>query len=941
MKGPDAADGLNVAGTQEWFEGDLEASRRSHAEALQINETFLRLDHPAIAETLQALAVARSDLGDLEGARALQERAVAIAERSCGPSSPRLASYLNDLTVSNRRLGNYAEALATNQRALDIRVAHVGPTNQNVATILFNRALLNVYLGDFDAAQDDYNRALKIWQDTLGPEHSYVARTLRQLAVAYGEQDRNLEAVPLFERALAIQEKQPEGKRDLALLLSQYSATLHQLGRRTEALTLSQRAIRTWEAAPAGALAEWAQSLDVYGTQLAESGRLAEAQASFQRALELKRQVLGSQHPSIANTQIRLAAVVAQLGNLDQGTGLALSGDEIGREHLRLTQRYLSERQALEYAGRRVNGTDLALSLLRPSVSGSDYATLWDAVVKSRALTLDEMAQRHRTSIEANRPDLGLLLLDLDNSRRRYANLVIGGMNERYPGQYAALLDATRRERERTEIALAEKSAAFRLEQSRVATGFSHVRRSLPAGASLVAFVKYNRLLFHDQATERVPSYMAFVLGSQEGGPVAVALGNAAAIDLLIRQWHDQASRAVSQPTQSTAAAERAYRRVGNELRKAVWDPIALHLDNPTTVFVVPDGALNIVSFVALPAGPADYMLDVGPTFHYLSTERDLVTPEDYPQAGRGLLALGGASFDDVPGAAPPQRIATRALDAPGAASTMALRSEGPDTPRRVPSDCSGFQSMTFARLPASEREAKNIASLWNSGQRAFQDPERAIVLDGRAADERTFKATAPGQRVLHLATHGFFLRDNCESGSDQARSVGGLSKRPKPGAAKPVPAAQSVTVTKSPLLMSGLALAGANRRASAGLDADDGILTAEEIASLNLQGAEWAVLSACDTGLGEIKAGEGVFGLRRAFQIAGARTVIMSLWSVEDRSATDWMHALYQGRLQKHLDTAEAVRNASFTVLRQRRARGLSTHPFYWAGFVAAGDWR
>jgi CHAT domain-containing protein len=109
----------------------------------------------------------------------------------------------------------------------------------------------------------------------------------------------------------------------------------------------------------------------------------------------------------------------------------------------------------------------------------------------------------------------------------------------------------------------------------------------------------------------------------------------------------------------------------------------------------------------------------------------------------------------------------------------------------------------------------------------------------------------------------------------------------------------------------------------------------------LNLQGTEWAVLSACDTGLGEIKAGEGVFGLRRAFQIAGARTVIMSLWQVEDVSTRDWMRALYEGRLQKRLDTAVAVRDAGLSVMRARRSKGQSTHPFYWAAFVAAGDWR
>jgi CHAT domain-containing protein len=141
--------------------------------------------------------------------------------------------------------------------------------------------------------------------------------------------------------------------------------------------------------------------------------------------------------------------------------------------------------------------------------------------------------------------------------------------------------------------------------------------------------------------------------------------------------------------------------------------------------------------------------------------------------------------------------------------------------------------------------------------------------------------------------------------------------------------------------LLAGLALAGANRRDAAGPYEDDGILTAEEVAGLDLEGVEWAVLSACETGRGEIKAGEGVFGLRRAFQVAGAGTLITSLWSVRDEITQQWMESLYRGRLERGLGTAEAVRAADLDLLRQSRSRRHSGHPFYWAGFVAAGDWR
>ena len=108
----------------------------------------------------------------------------------------------------------------------------------------------------------------------------------------------------------------------------------------------------------------------------------------------------------------------------------------------------------------------------------------------------------------------------------------------------------------------------------------------------------------------------------------------------------------------------------------------------------------------------------------------------------------------------------------------------------------------------------------------------------------------------------------------------------------------------------------------------------------MNLTDVEWAVLSACDTGLGKVVTGEGVLGLRRAFEVAGARTLIMSLWSMEDESTRLWMRGLYHHRL-RGLSTAEAVRRASLESIAERRSRGKSTHPFFWGCFVAAGAWK
>jgi CHAT domain-containing protein len=245
---------------------------------------------------------------------------------------------------------------------------------------------------------------------------------------------------------------------------------------------------------------------------------------------------------------------------------------------------------------------------------------------------------------------------------------------------------------------------------------------------------------------------------------------------------------------------------------------------------------------------------------------------------------------------------------------------------------------MHFEPLPESLKEVDRVVSLWSQAHDGPPPPRRprvapalrpdAVRLTGAAATESAFKSHAAGHRIIHVATHGFFLGGRCQSTLQQ-------------GAPSASAAASARVARENPLVLSGLVLAGANHRNVAADDQEDGILTAEEVAALNLTGVEWAVLSGCDTGGGEVRSGEGVFGLRRAFQLAGARTVIMSLWPVEDQPTRAWMANLYESRWMRQRSSAEAVRDASGAVLRERRAKGLSAHPFHWAAFVAAGDWR
>jgi CHAT domain-containing protein len=206
-----------------------------------------------------------------------------------------------------------------------------------------------------------------------------------------------------------------------------------------------------------------------------------------------------------------------------------------------------------------------------------------------------------------------------------------------------------------------------------------------------------------------------------------------------------------------------------------------------------------------------------------------------------------------------------------------------------------------FAPIEGTAREANAIRSL-------FPD---ANLLTGVQASEASVKGlTAP--RILHLATHGFFLED-------------------APASATEAQAAATEEGSRNAMLRSGLALAGANTRGAG----DDGILSALEASGLNLWGTKLVVLSACDTGVGVVRNGEGVYGLRRSFLLAGAESLVMSLWPISDRTTRSLMTGYYQN-LKHGRGRGESLRQVQLDLLRKQP----DLHPFYWAAFIQSGEW-
>jgi CHAT domain-containing protein/tetratricopeptide (TPR) repeat protein len=925
-------------------------------------------EDPDVATALHNLAIVHQQLGEYGEAQAYYERALAIREKVI-PEDPVLASTVHALGLLLQAQGLFVEARPLLERGRAIREAKLGPDHPLVANSLTGLGSLSVSLGDYAGAKIFIERALAIREKQLGTEHPLYAKTLNTLAGVHAKMNDYAGAQQLLERSLAISEKQlgadhPDVMQtrsdmaDLFVRMRSYAAadSLHTL-----VLAMREKKLGTKHPSVAANLSSLAAIARARGDY-------AQSETLYARVLAIHEELFGAEHPDVAKDLTSLAQVRALSGRNGSALDDALRAEELGRNHLRLTARVLSERQALQYASVRAAGLDVAMSVVSRDDPQAVRRT-WDSLVRSRALVLDEMAERHRTVTSTTDPEVARLAETLSKNQARLANLLVRGPGTRPAEEYRQMLEDAREHREAAERALAEASTSFAQKLSQARFGMDDVVKSLPVGSALVAFAAYNKIdltpksptkLETDSPEESrsIPSYLAFVLTGEQD-PAVIEIGTAKTIDAAVGRWRDEASRGLLRSGRSSKESQTAYAEVGSALRRAVWDPLIPALRGATRVFVVPDGSLNLVNLAAFPMDDGSYLVESGPPVHLISAERDLVPSTGFTP-GEGLLAIGKPDYDATAMFASLEaKHSKKATESPQNASVAPSSNEA--TPillasaevfRGQHSDCGQFSSMRFQQLPATGKEAKEIVELWDKrGKKESTSRVEPLFLHDAEASEATLKKSAAGHRVLHLATHGFFLSGDCTSALESGRGIGSLQETPAtnvPTSSAPVTSAPTTNAAppsspdtgENPLLLSGLVLAGANHRAAAAENEDDGILTAEEIASLDLSGVEWAVLSACETGVGDIRVGEGVFGLRRTFQIAGAGTLIMSLWSVDDESTRSWMKALYEARLNAQLDTAESVRKASLAMLHERRARKQSTHPFYWAAFVAAGDW-
>lgn len=876
------------------------------------------------ARALDALVTALVRRGKGGSPEALEwaQRAVAIKEALPGCDALELGISLENLSSVLYWRSHMRDASHHYRDLLERRARTMGADSTDLLGLLNGLGSSDAILGDEQGAESALQSALAIAGNGSGFEHPLAARASSGLAVLHALDDRFDTAREFAERAAALWERQLAGEPiRLALVLDRLAQRLETAGDESDARWLSERAVAIWDGslAPEHAfrseaarrLARLRTAAGERSTAGAHAGARAERADLEERSRRRREQDLEAPSLALVRAEMLRAEGALRAGDRAAAAQAALEAHAMARESLQWSWRALTERHALQLESVERSIGDLLLGLAAGGIDSSLATQVFAALVGSRATVLDEMATRRHAITEAWSREVPRLQERYAAATVDYANALVkatgtAGTAAKGTGPASDEVRRTARAREDAEAALAAKSAVFRRRKGRV--DLPAMLAALPEDGALVAYAQYHELA-------GPAAYLAFALRHGRSAPSVIPLGPASEIDRLVERWRVEVG---VRPTAADGGAESRYHLAAEGLRRRVWDPLPADVRSAERVFVVPDAALHELSFGSLPATSSSYLLEVGPVLHYLSAERDLLDTRFGAPTGEGLLALGEPAFDAEPEEA----------RAPGSASGAKRPAwDGGSVFRGAAPACEEFRSVRFEPLPASRREVEAVARLWGR-RRHPSDP--AVTLTGAEATEAAFKHLARGKRVLHLATHGFFLPGSCAVGEPGARGIG------------------RVTVGRDPdsphegfgsLLLAGLALAGANRRTIAA--GEDGILTAEEVAALDLSGVQWVVLSACDTGRGIARAGEGIFGLRRAFEVAGVRTLILSLWSADDRAAQRWMERLYAARFGAGLDTAAAVQQASLEELRGRRARGESTHPFYWAGFVAAGDWR
>ncbi len=874
-------------------------------EALALVKVAYGADHVEVARAASNLGVMLEMTGAYAEARTLQELALRMARRVHGDDHLQVGMAHGNLGAVLGKLAEYERAVDHLERALAVLQRALGPEHQHVMTTLSNLGLVLGDMGYFVRARAAYERALAIGEKALGREHIHCGSMMQNLAGVLADMGAWDEARALRAQDLKIYQKSLRPDHPwVAVAMLNLALLLLDVGAIDEAAELIEPALPMAKKALGASHPTVSHMLLGLAAVHRARGAWEAARSALARSIAITEDTLGDDHPSLTHGLIELARVLRAQGKSGEGVPLVQRAVRIREERLGRDHPLVADALRIE-ADLRFDAKDHAAAgaLLQRCLALSDHHVRRELVGLSPAQRLSAV-RRLRHHLNA------WLMVAPHVGRTGYEEVL------RFKGLVSRATAAERAVMRASGASVRGRIQALRLVERRVANMAAQVPSAFPRKgaeerrkqwvASYAALVKEREALALGLSRDlglvrgkRAPEvadlkrirkrlgprgalidivrldgeYVAWIVRSR-GDVRRVGLGDPASFEAAAHRFASEAADAES---------KEAHRAAGTSLHALLFGPLAKHLgDDVRRLYVCPDAVLATVPLAALPGKKPGSILAEDYRLVLVTMAQHVVPTRQKQAQGKGALLIGGVDYEQ----------ATEKTSGKAPATARGRRS-----PR----------GSKFMALDETTVEVEAIRGRLGEGTH---------VLKAWGATEHEVRSRAAGKRVLHLATHGFVRSD----------LMRGLSPNSRSGAWHGVQAERNLARGHDPMVLAGLALAGANKRAGGG--ADDGIFTALEASHLDLRGTELVVLSACETALGRAASGEGVRGLVHGFRMAGAARVVGSQWRVDDdatRALMTRFYKLWTTSSASRADPAEALRQAQLHV----RAQAKWRHPY------------
>jgi CHAT domain-containing protein len=861
---------LNDLGSVYFEAGDYKSAENYFLEELKIRENVSGNKDVAYAVILNNIAVLYRTTGNYATSESYFLEAISIQKEVLGENHPDYARSLKDLALLYTEMGNYGDAEPLYLRAVKILEKNPGEKDPDYARLLNDFALFYKAMANYNAARPLMIRANNIIREALGENNITYATSLNNLATLYNEMGYDTAAEPLFRQSVRIRKEiLGENHPDYAIVLINMGVFYRDRRENSEALPLFIQATKILKESLGEKNPRYATSLANLAVLYHIMHNYKAAEAAYLGVKAIREEVLGEKHPDYVEVLHNLAVLYNNMDNRGAAKSLFLEAIEKANNNIYQNFAFLSEKEKEMYFRTQATYYEnfYAFSLKTKSEDKEITKTCYNTVLQNKGLLLRSSTAMRTAISNSNNSSMINRYKKWISLKKEISVLQSTELSKRK--ENAALLEQQANEIEKD---LVKKSQVFCDYKNGQAFSWEYVKNRLKSGEAAIEFI-------HFTGDQDKMIYCALLIKPDSKAPEMINLFNEEDLEHILGTNRSNNISYIN----SIYGTNKEY---NEQLYNLIWKPMETSLMNVKTIYYSPDGLLHKIAFPSIAKSTGLYLSDIY-SLHCLSSTANVTLPESrHSDKSFSACIIGGIDYS---------------------------------------TDSSDKAYWQY--LPGTLTEANNIR---------MKLTEKKIIVNsfsGREASESTFKniyskAGSP-PTIMHIATHGFFFPDPLKVApgekNDKKVETGLIAFRGN----IQVAGFSRFVLNKNPLMRSGLVLSGANKVWSepyTGTD-NDGVLTAQEVSQLDMTNTNLVVLSACETGLGDIRGTEGVYGLQRAFKMAGVNYIIMSLWQVPDAESSEFMTRFYELLLQT-MDI-----NKSFNITQSEMRKKYD--PYFWAAFV------